>query len=131
MTSEALSVVRAYFDAGNDEADLLQYLDPEVVWLGTRGGLDENRVMRGPRAVLDYLREIRDAWERFDVEVEQMRQSGDAVVVFMRETAEARHGGVELQDHTAMVVRVRERKIVEMRGYLDRHEALKAAGLPS
>jgi ketosteroid isomerase-like protein len=128
MSSEALTVVRAFFDAVGD-ANLAEHLDPEVVWFGTRGGLDESRVMRGPQAVLDYLREIQDAWESFDVEVERLLESGDSVVVFMREKAHARQGGVELQDNTAMILTVRNGKIVEMRGYLDRDEALRAAGL--
>jgi ketosteroid isomerase-like protein len=129
MTSEALRVVRAFYDSGEDEARMSDNLDPEVVWYGTRGGLDEARVMRGPEAVLAYLREIQGAWERFDVEVEQMLEIDDGVLVFVQETARTRQGGLELQDHTAMILKVRNGKIVEMTGYLDRHEALRAAGL--
>jgi len=47
--------------------------------------------------------------------------------VRLAERAQARHGGMELEDHTAMVFKVRNGKIVEMRGYLDRDEALMAA----
>jgi ketosteroid isomerase-like protein len=131
MTSGALAVVRTFLDlaaAGND-ARISESLDPNVVWFGTRGGLDEAQVLRGPDAVLEYLREIGEPWERFDVEVERLFEAGDTVVAFLRESAKARHGGLEVQNDTATIFKVRQQKIVEMRGYLDRNEALRAARL--
>jgi len=49
MTSEAVAVVRAFFDlgAGGDFARMAESLDPDVVWFGTRGGLDEDQILRG------------------------------------------------------------------------------------
>ena len=60
---------------------------------------------------------------------ERLIEAGDAVVAFLHETAQPRHGDVEMQSDTAMTFKVREQKIVEATGYLDRDEALKAAGL--
>jgi ketosteroid isomerase-like protein len=129
MTSEAVAVVRAFFDpgAGGDVARMAESLDPDVVWFGTRGGLDEDQVLRGRDAWLEYMQEIQEPWKRFDVEVERIIDHGDTVIVFMRETAQARHGGLELQNDTAAIIKVRQQRIVEMTGYLDRDEALKAA----
>ena len=131
MTSEAVAVVRAFFDLGaaGDFARMADSLDPDVVWFGTRGGLDEGQVVRGQDGWLEYMQEIQDPWKRFDVEVERIIDGGDAVVVFMRETAETRHGGLEVQNDTAVIIKVRQQRIVEMTGYLDRGEALRAAGL--
>jgi ketosteroid isomerase-like protein len=131
MTSEAVAVVRAFFELGaaGDFARMADSLDPDVVWFGTRGGLDEGQVLRGPDAWLEYMREIQDPWRRFDVEVERIIDGGDTVVVFMRETAQARHGGLEVQDETAAIIKVRQQRIVEMTGYLDRDEALRVAEL--
>jgi ketosteroid isomerase-like protein len=131
MTSEALAVVRTFFDltAADDNAEMREYLDPDVVWFGTRGGLDAQRVIRGPDAFLEYLREVEEPWERFEVEIERLIEVGDAVVAFMRETAQASHGNLDVQNETAAILKVRKRKIVEVRGYLDRDEALRAAGL--
>ena len=126
-----MAVVRAFFDLGPAEDDALvaDMLDPDVVWFGTRGGLDEDQVMRGPDAVVGYLREIQEPWERFDVAVEKIVDAGDAVLVFMRETAQTRDGGLELHSNTAVIIKVRDGKILQMTGYLDRDEALLAAGL--
>jgi ketosteroid isomerase-like protein len=131
MTSEALAVVRTFLElaTGGDDARISESLDPNVVWFGTRGGLDEAQVLRGPDAVLAYLREIGEPWERFDIEVERLFEDGHTVVAFLRESAKIRHGGLEVQNDTATIFKVRQQKIVEMRGYLDRDEALRAAGL--
>jgi ketosteroid isomerase-like protein len=132
VTSEGIAVVSAFFDltASGDYARLLDILDPDVVFLGTRGGLDEKRVLSGPDAVLEYLRdEITDPWERYDVEAERLIEVGDWVVAFLHETAQPRHGDLEMQSDTAMIFKVRQEKIVEATGYLDRDEALQAARL--
>jgi ketosteroid isomerase-like protein len=129
--AEAVAVVRAFFEvAAEDDEGLSASLDPDVVWFGTRGGLDEAQVLRGPEAVLEYMREIREPWEQYDFQVERLIEIGDGgVVVFMHETAQSRHGGPAMQSDTAMIMKVRHRKIVEMTGYLDRDEAVRAAGL--
>jgi ketosteroid isomerase-like protein len=132
MTSGALVVVRAFFEltAAGDFDRLSDILDPDVVFLGTRGGLDEKRVLSGPDAVVAYVRdEITDPWERYDVEAERLIEVGDSVVAFLHETAQPRHGDLEMQSDTAMIFKVRQEKIVEATGYLDRDEALQAARL--
>jgi len=128
MSSASVAIVRDFCEAVAAEKfdRLVDKLDPEVVWLGTRGGLDENRVARGPQAVLDYLTEIHEPWERLHFQPERFIDAGDAVVVFWRERARARHSDLELQDETAMTFRLRDGKVVEMTGYLDRDEALLA-----
>ena len=113
----------------DDYDGVSEMLDPEVVWFGTRGGLDENQVLHGPAAVIRYMREIQEPWLRFHMEVERIIDAGDnAVVAFMRELGESRHGGPQIEDHTAMIFKVRQQRIAEMTGYLDRDEALRAAG---
>ena len=130
MTSDALALVRAFFDLteAGDFAGVSDLLDPDVVFHGTRGGLDEKQVLRGPDAVVEYVRdEITDPWERYEVETERLIEVGDTVVVFLHETGRPRHGDLEMQSDTAMTFRVRQHRIVEARGYLDRDEALEAA----
>jgi ketosteroid isomerase-like protein len=128
MTSDALAVVQRWL-AAEDAEQVVDCLDPDVVWFGTRGGLDEAQVLRGPEAVLGYLREIREPWDHFEVDFERFITAGDTVVVFMRETGRPHQSNVEIDNDTAMVFKVRQRRIVEMTGYLDRDEALTAAGL--
>ena len=131
MTSEAETIVRAFFDLGaaDDFEGMRAYLDPDAVWYGTRGGLDQDQVIRGPDAWIEYVREVQAPWDRFEVEVEELLQAGDMVVALLLESAHARHGDLDVQNQTAVNIKVRQGKIVECRGYLDRDEALRAAGL--
>ena len=132
MSAEAVAVVEAFCELAipDDAAAMSDLLDPDVILRGTRGGLDERRVGRGRQAVFDYLAEIQDLWEHFDAEVERLIDADDSVVVFWRETARARHGGLEVENETAAIFKVESGKIVEITGYLDRDEALRAARLP-
>jgi ketosteroid isomerase-like protein len=127
MPSEAIALVRRFFEltAGDDPAPVVEVLHPDVVWLGAKGGLDEEQVLRGHDAVLEYLQEIREPWRHFEVELERFVEAGDTVVVLSREKAQSRQGGPEMHNDIASMFRVRNGKIVWMRGYLDQDEALK------
>jgi hypothetical protein len=91
MKPEAAAVVQGFLDraAAGDFVGVSDSLDPEVVVFGTRGGLDEARVLRGPAAVIDYLREVQDTWRRLDAETEQLIEVGDTIVVLYLEREEA------------------------------------------
>ena len=84
--------------------------------------------MHGQNACLAYLQEVEDPWQRWDFETERLIVAGDAVVVFLHETGQARHAELEVMSETAMVMKVAGGQVTEMRGYLDRQEALSAAG---
>jgi ketosteroid isomerase-like protein len=126
VTPEA--VVRRFFELGprGDPDAITELLDPNVVWFGTRGGLDENRVVRGPSAFLEYLREIDDTWTEYDVEVESVITDDETAVAFLQEKGRGR-GALDVHNDTAAVFRIRDGRIAEARGYLDRKEALAAA----
>lgn len=130
MTPTPEAVVRKLFEraAEEDTEGVLELVDPGVVWRGTPGGLDAHRVVRGSGAFLSYMQEIERAWEQFEVELERVIESEGTGVAFLRETARGRDG-IDLQNETAMVFKIRDGRITEAQGYLDRDEALEAAGL--
>jgi ketosteroid isomerase-like protein len=51
------------------------------------------------------------------------------VVVFHHEVAKGRESGVVVETDTGTVQTVRDGKIVRVRSYMDRNQALEAAGL--
>ena len=128
LTSQA--IVWEFFERieKEDTEGVLELLDPGVVMLGTHGGLDAHLVVRGSDALLEYLQEVEQFWEEFEVEVERVIVSDDKGVAFLWETARGR-GEISLQNETAMVFKIRDGRIAEVQGYLDRDEALGAAGL--
>jgi ketosteroid isomerase-like protein len=102
-------------------------LASDIVFRGTLGGIDEAVVLHGADAAISYMRDVSDTWDEWRFETEQLLENGDTVVVFWRETSRSR--GIEVVTETATVFHVRDGKIVEWRGYLDRAQALAAAGL--
>jgi ketosteroid isomerase-like protein len=132
MNDDPVEVIRELCDAlnANDDTERMSRMThPDVVQYGTRGGIDQGRVVRGRDAVQRYWGEIREAWESLRFEPEQLIERDDVVVAFWRETARSRHSDLEVESQTATVFRLRDGMIVEIRGYLDRDEALRAAGV--
>jgi ketosteroid isomerase-like protein len=130
VSSDLVRAIGDAFASGSRE-DLGRTFADDIVMLGTVGGLDEQRVMRGREEVLDYFAEIVDPWERLEVEFDGVVEAGDNVVLLMREIGRTARADVEMVSETAMVLRVRDGLIAEMRGYLDRDAALAAAGAAS
>lgn len=131
MRDSAAEVVEELVAAVNadDIQGLARLLDPDVVQYGTRGGVDQGRVVRGREAVLAYWDEVREAWESQTFETEQVIEGDGVVVALWHETAQIRDSDVEVESSTASLIKVRDGKVVELRGYMDHDEALRAAGL--
>jgi len=129
MSNEDLSTVEALWKASaeRDFEAAARLLDPGIVLHGTRGGLDEMMVIRGPDGYLGYMTDVEEQWESFDFEVERLIDAGNVVVVFLLEKGRSTQGGAELVRETAMAFKVKDGKVVEARGFLDRDEAIEAA----
>jgi len=113
----------------DDIQGLARLLDPDVVQYGTRGGIDQGRVIRGREAVLAYWDEIGEAWESQTFEPEEVIEGDGVVVALWHETAQVRDSDLEVESSTASLIKVRDGKVMEMRDYMDHDEALRAAGL--
>lgn len=116
--------------AARDGATALAALDPQIEWHGTVGGFDEGRVARGHEAVSKGFAEYFRSWERIELRADRYIDAGaDEVVVFIHEIAKGRASGIVVETDLAAVHTVRDGKIVRVRSFLDRDEALAAVGL--
>ena len=137
MSQENVEIVRqmneGFFAFQNGDpsalATALAVLDPDIEWHGTVGGLDENQVAHGYEELAKAFAENFEAWEKLVLETERYIDAGDSVVVFWHEVARSRHSEQEMETNTAVIYAVRDGRVVEARGYMDRAEALKAVGL--
>jgi len=93
------------------------------------GGLDEGQVAHGYEELAQAFAENFEAWEKLVLETERYIDAGTNVVVFWHEVARSRHSEPNMETNTAVVYMVRDGRVVEARGYMDRAEALEAAGL--
>jgi ketosteroid isomerase-like protein len=107
---------------------LLEELHPDVEWrphLSSLGG----RPVRGHAGVREYLASLAEEWEDFRQDLEQVFDAGDQVVAFLNTYGRGRGSGIELQPQVAHVLRFSDGKCIKIVTYLDRAEALSAAGL--
>ena len=132
MSEENVKLVREAWEAfqSGDQEKVAQFIDPEVEFHGTIGGLHEGQTVRG-QAEIDkhFEEEDLEAWEERRLEAEEYIDAGDEVVVLLHEYRRGRGSGVELEAKTAVVAAVSGGRVVRIQGYMDRDAALKAAGL--
>jgi len=127
-----VEIVREALEAllEGDEVAIGRLVDPELEFHGTVGGLQEGEVARG-RAEIERVFENEDlaAWDLRRLDPEEFIDAGDSVVVLVHEYRRGRGSGIEVEAETAMVLKVREGRVVRMQGYMDRGLALRTAGL--
>ena len=114
--------------SARDYRPFAELLDPDVVWYGTRGGIDAERVVRGTDAYLAYMREVLGVFERYEFEVEEAFEVDGGVLLFLWERGGGRDG-VEVESRTAMALGIRDGMVHRVQGYLDRDEARRDSGL--
>jgi ketosteroid isomerase-like protein len=132
MSQENVEIVSQVYEAVvRGEWELAgEMLDPDIEFHGTVGGLGEGTVARGVEQIRYGLEhEDLEAWDERRFEPEKFIDAGDCVVVLQREFRRGRASGVELQTDTAVVCEVRNGRVVRLQGFMDRAEALEAAGL--
>ena len=132
MSQENVEIVRASVDAmlrGDVEA-ALEALDPDIEWHATVGGVDEGRVYHGREDVARAFADYFQVWERIELRADDyIDPGGDSVVVFFHEIAKGRASGVVVETDTGTVNTVANGKIIRVRSYMDRSQALESVGL--
>ena len=129
VLARSISQGFAALQRGDFEVALGAFYDPDVEWHGAPGGLDDGRVIRGHSEVLKAFEDYYDTWERLELRPEEIIDTGDELIVFVHEVARGRKSGVLLETNAAAISTLREGRVVRVRNFLDRSQALKAAGL--
>ena len=90
---------------------------------------DTPEVFRGRAGIAEWTAMIDEVWAEWRFVPERYFDAGGTVVVFARLIATARTSGVHLEREVAHLWVVEEGRATSIRAYLDRAEALEAAGL--
>ena len=130
MSQDNVKVVRAMVDAFDrgDFETCLAALDEDVSWQDPPdmpgGGLNHGR----DEVARSFVRWL-PAWENFRGEIEELLDAGDDVVAVTRMRGRGRASGIEVDLKSAQVYEVRDGKIVKVRQFRERADALAAVGL--
>ena len=133
MSAENVEIVKAMNAAylRGDVELALQTLHADLEWYGTVGGIDENTLARGHDEVIAAFADNLATWESLKLDYERYIDAGDQVVVFVHEIARGRESGAEVETDTAVVFTLNAGKVVRARAFMNRAEALQAAGVSS
>jgi ketosteroid isomerase-like protein len=130
MSQENVEIVREMLDAFNrgDYEASLAFLDEHVEWHDPPH-VPGAGVHRGPEEVRRWFLRWMGAWESYTAEAEELIDAGDQVVVVHYERGRGKVSGAEVDQRFANLFDLRDGRIVSRRPFLDRTEAVEAAGL--
>lgn len=136
MSQQNVEIVRRVFEAvaRRDAAAVLSLYDPEVEvyffpgTLADRLGRAGN--FHGHEGLRQFDRELREAFEGFETNYEELIDAGDKVISASRYRARGRGSGIEIDGPPQFLVwTIREHRVSHVAWFVKREEALEAAGL--
>ena len=131
MSQENVELVRRSIEAyeRGDVEEMLSFFDAESELHSAIVGGAEGNVYRGHDGFRNWLADFSETFEDVRNEWGEFRDLGDRVLVFGHVKARGRGSGVQLDSPMGWVYTVRRGKLVRAEGFLNRAEALQAAGL--
>jgi ketosteroid isomerase-like protein len=132
MSAKNVEIVRRAYEAFNHEGReaMFSYLHGDIEWDESDLPARRPGVYHGHEGVTRVLDENAALWEDIKVAIDDVVEGKDGrVAVFIRATGRGRHTGVAVELASAQVWSLRDGKADRVRLYLDRQEALEAAGL--
>ena len=137
MSQENVEIVRRIddvFSAGVESGDFGLAFDTGAVaaefeWVAA-AEMAEQRSYRGREEFVDFMRRWTEDFDGYSIKREALIDAGDdRVVGVFRQFATGRVSGAPIEMEYSLVYDLRDGQLVRIRAYLDRAEALEAAGL--
>ena len=130
MSRDNLEAIRQGYEAFNrgDVEGVLEGLHPDIEWV-VPDFLPEPDTYRGPEGVRKFFQGWTDAFEGFNVEIEELGDYGEHVVALARVGGRLRGSDLTLHGRTfAQVWTFRGEQVVRVEMFPDKKAALEAAG---
>jgi ketosteroid isomerase-like protein len=130
MSQENVASDRRAVEAANrgDLIGWLAHFDPEIVWYGLADESDPGP-FRGHQGILALRSRWTDVLSDLRLEVKEYIDAGEYLVVPVRICGHAPDSDTDVVGEEVLLNKYRDGKIVEVREYRTREEALEAVGL--
>ncbi len=131
MSAQNVEIVRASWEAWSrgDMDALFEFYDPAVEWDMTHSNVPDMGVFHGHEGVREFFREWRSFFAEYYAEPEQFIESGDSVLVRVRQGGRGRSSTVRVEMPAYwQVYRLRNGRAVRVEIYRDEADALAAMG---
>lgn len=132
MSAENVETVRRLFEAferGDFDA-ALALVDAKVEWDEPPDMPDTGGTYHGHTGMVAGFRRFLGAWEELRVEPEEVIDAPpDRVVVTTHWVGRSRRAGIEVDQRVAQVYELRDGKVLRLRQFREREDALRAASV--
>lgn len=129
MSREDVELVQAGFAAFAEGGNkVFEFLAEDVEWRA-RDDLPDADIYRGHDGVRRLFSRFTDVMESIWFESEELIDAGEHVVVPLRWGGRGKGSAVEFEEREAWIFTVRDMKIVAIREYATREQAVEAAGV--
>ena len=137
MASDNVEITRRFFEmAGAADTEAVAAAEEELRELAAERTTEDfewinaetGQPLRDFDAILASHHDWIEPWEDVHQELEELVEAGDSVVAVVRLWGRAKQSGLEAEMHTHFVFTFRQGKVARVVEYLDRDEALAAAG---
>lgn len=130
MSRENVEVVRRAWEAFN-RGDLDAFLASlaDDAEFEEDPAFPEAGIFRGRKEIRAYITAFQAQMRDHRFEIEEVRDLGDRVLALLHEKARGASSGIDVDQRPAFLHELRDGRILRARAYLDRYEALEAAGL--
>jgi ketosteroid isomerase-like protein len=129
MSDENVDVVRRHMDAylADDFEGALAHYHRDVVFDAT--ARPEGGVYTGRQGIAEAMRVWRDTWDDWNGRIEALIDAGDKVLMVLEESGRGKGSGVPVSQETFFVLTLRGGQITHSQVFIDREQAVEAAGL--
>ena len=130
MPRQVIETMRQAYAAMNrgDLDAAVEGFDPEIEWWPP-DTMPERQAYRGREEIKQRLVELIEPWSHVSFEVEEVNAEGDKLVVGVRIAGRGRGSGADVEARFYNVVADRDGTPVRIENYLNREQAVRAAGL--
>jgi len=127
MSQENVEVMRRGWKHFEATGEFLVAVD--FVWDVSKLGWPDQQVYLGREGASQFMAEWTDAWDDWEMEVEDYLDAGDRVVTIVNQRGRSKATGIPVDMRFAQVWTFRDGQGVRMELYASVEEALQAAGL--
>jgi ketosteroid isomerase-like protein len=133
MSRENVEVVRRGYEAFMASGDISgEIIAQDFVWdMSNFRDWPERQIYEGIEGTRAFMRDWLEAWDDWNLEIEELHDAGEQVVAIMRQRGRSKTSGLTVDMVFGQVWTVRDGRETRMEMYADRAEALAAVGLPT
>ena len=127
MSQENVEIVRRGWEHSVATGEFQAH--PDLVWDVSNLGWPEQQVYHGAEGAMQFLADWADAWDDWEMEVEEYVDAGERVVVIVNQRGRSKASGIPVEMRFAQVWTLRDGQGIRMQMYASPDEALAAVGL--